>query len=107
MILVYMGHKRQRAPAIKVLLEAIDANLGTHVKTKYLDVWTNYKNDLQGPYSARMALLVKACDRDWADQWAISIRLLGTDLHRGATLINALLVVEEKAFKATDPIDRR
>lgn len=106
-ILAYMGHKRQRVSAIKLLYQAVGTDLGTHVKTRHAEAWMKYKNDLQGSYSTRMALLVKACELDWASQWSISIQLLGTDLHRGAMLINNLLSVEERAFKSTDTTVRR
>ncbi|KAF7396001.1 hypothetical protein HZH68_010051 [Vespula germanica] len=106
-LLAYMGHKRQRSPALKVLQQAITTNLSTHVRNELPDVWTQYKTDLQSIYCKRMQLLVTACELDWAVQWNISVQLLGTDLHRGASLINNLLSVEERAFKSSDAVIRR
>lgn len=105
--LAYMGHKRQRPSAIELLFQAIESNFSERVKTKLANVYSKYKNNVEGPYSTRMMLLVKACDRDWSRLWAISIRILGTDIHRGAGLINKLLSVEERAFKSTDTAVRR
>ncbi|XP_043271304.1 telomere-associated protein RIF1 isoform X2 [Venturia canescens] len=107
MTLAYMGHERQRSPAIKLLFQAIDSDLSTRIKTKEPNVYSKYKNDIEGPYCARMMLLVKARETDWAKLWAISVQILGTDLHRGASLINKLLSVEERAFKSTDTMIRR
>ncbi|XP_035740331.1 telomere-associated protein RIF1-like isoform X1 [Vespa mandarinia] len=106
-LLAYMGHKRQRSPALKVLQQAITTNLATHVRNELPDVWTQYKTDLQSTYCKRMQLLVTVCELDWAVQWNISVQLLGTDLHRGASLINNLLSVEERAFKSSDAVIRR
>ncbi|KAL6261612.1 hypothetical protein P5V15_006699 [Pogonomyrmex californicus] len=106
-MLAYMGHKRQRSPALKVLQQAIATNSSSHIRKDYPDIWTQYKTNLQSIYYKRMLLLVAACDLDWTTQWNTTIQFLGTDLHRGASLINNLLSVEEKAFKSTDPIIRR
>lgn len=105
--LAYMGHKRQRGPALKVLQQAVKTNSAAHIRKDYPDVWGQYKTNLQSTYYKRMLLLVAACDLDWTTQWNTTIQFLGTDLHRGANLINNLLSVEEKAFKSTDPIIRR
>lgn len=105
--LAYMGHKRQRGPALKVLQQAISTNSPSHIRKDCPDVWTQYKANLQSTYYKRMLLLVAACDLDWTTQWNATIQFLGTDLHHGASLINNLLSVEEKAFKSTDPIIRR
>lgn len=102
-----MGHKRQRGPALKVLQQAISTNSASHIRKDCPDTWTQYKANLQSTYYKRMLLLVAACDLDWTTQWNTTIQFLGTDLHRGASLINNLLSVEEKAFKSTDPIIRR
>lgn len=106
-LLAYMGHKRQRGPALKVLQQAITTNSAAHIRKDYPEVWIQYKANLQTIYYKRMLLLVAACDLDWTTQWNTTILFLGTDLHRGASLINNLLSVEEKAFKSTDPIIRR
>ncbi|XP_024886472.1 telomere-associated protein RIF1-like isoform X2 [Temnothorax curvispinosus] len=105
--LAYMGHKRQRGPALKLMQQAITTNLAAHIRKDYPDVWAQYKTNLQSTYYKRMLLLVAACELDWTTQWNITIQFLGTDLHRGASLINNLLSVEEKAFKSVDPIIRR
>lgn len=107
MVLAYMGHKRQRGPALKLLQQALTANILPHVRTKLASAWTRYIEALQSTYCKRMLLLVSACELDWATQWNVSIQFLGVDLHRGAGLINNLLSVEEKAFKSTDTIIRR
>ncbi|KAL6423859.1 hypothetical protein ACFW04_010356 [Cataglyphis niger] len=106
-ILAYMGHKRQRGPALKVLQQAVATNSSSRIRKDYPDLWAQYKTNLQSTYCKRMLLLVAACDPDWTIQWNTTIQFLGTDLHRGANLINNLLSVEEKAFKSTDPITRR
>ncbi|KAI4480049.1 hypothetical protein M0804_010410 [Polistes exclamans] len=106
-LLAYMGHRRQRTPALKLLQQAITTNLTTHVRNDLPDVWSQYKTDLQSMYCKRMQLLVSVCEIDWAVQWNISVQLLGTDLHRGASLINNLLSVEERAFKSSDAVIRR
>ncbi|KAL0107662.1 hypothetical protein PUN28_014756 [Cardiocondyla obscurior] len=106
-LLAYMGHKRQRGPALKLLQQAITTNLAAHIRKDYPDLWTQYKNNLQTTFYKRMLLLVTACEPDWSTIWNITIQLLGTDLHHGANLINNLLSIEEKAFKATDFIMRR
>ncbi|EFN73980.1 Telomere-associated protein RIF1 [Camponotus floridanus] len=106
-ILAYMGHKRQRGPALKVLQQAVATNSSSRIRKDYPNLWTQYKTNLQSTYCKRMLLLVAACDPDWTIQWNTTIQFLATDLHRGATLINNLLSVEEKAFKSTDPIIRR
>ncbi|XP_026828469.1 telomere-associated protein RIF1 isoform X2 [Ooceraea biroi] len=105
--LAYMGHKRQRNPAIKVLQQAVATNSSARIRKDYSDLWLQYKTNLQSIYCKRMLLLVTACEPDWSVQWNTTIQFLGTDLHRGASLINNLLSVEEKAFKSTDPIIRR
>ncbi|XP_012529406.1 telomere-associated protein RIF1 isoform X2 [Monomorium pharaonis] len=105
--LAYMGHKRQRGPALKVLQQAISTNSASRIRKDFPDLWAQYKTNLQSMYYKRMLLLVAACDLDWTTQWNATIQFLGTDLHRGASLINNLLSVEEKAFKSTDPIIRR
>ncbi|KYN11345.1 Telomere-associated protein RIF1 [Trachymyrmex cornetzi] len=105
--LAYMGHKRQRGPALKLLQQALTTNSSAHIRKEYPDVWAQYKTNLQSAYYKRMLLLVAACELDWTTQWNTTIQFLGTDLHRGASLINNLLSVEEKAFKSTDPIIRR
>ncbi|XP_071567405.1 uncharacterized protein [Temnothorax nylanderi] len=105
--LAYMGHKRQRGHALKVLQQAITTNSAAHIRKDYPDVWAQYKTNLQSTYYKRMLLLVAACELDWTTQWNTTIQFLGTDLHRGASLINNLLSVEEKAFKSIDPIIRR
>ncbi|XP_076177307.1 uncharacterized protein LOC143151700 isoform X2 [Ptiloglossa arizonensis] len=107
MILAYMGHKRQRGPALKLLQQALATDILSHVRTKLSDAWSQYKVALQSIYCKRMLLLVSVCELDWATQWNVSIQFLGVDLHRGAGLINNLLSVEEKAFKSTDTIIRR
>ena len=107
MVLAYMGHKRQRTPALNLLQQALTTNTVAHVRTKLTEAWARYKAALQSSYCKRMLLLVSACELDWATQWNISIQFLGVDLHRGAGLINNLLSVEEKAFKSTDTIIRR
>ncbi|XP_017876374.1 telomere-associated protein RIF1-like [Ceratina calcarata] len=106
-LLAYMGHKRQRGPALKLLQQALATDIVTHVHTKLPNVWNQYVAALQSTYWKRMLLLVSACELDWATQWNISIQFLGMHLHRGASLINNLLSVEEKAFKSTDTIIRR
>ncbi|KAG7210962.1 hypothetical protein KM043_016334 [Ampulex compressa] len=107
MVLAYMGHKRQRGPALKVLQQAVTTNIASHIRTDFPDAWNRYKSTLQSIYCKRMLLLVGGCEMDWATQWNVSIQFLGTDLHRGAGLINNLLSVEERAFKSTDTIIRR
>ncbi|XP_071870946.1 uncharacterized protein isoform X2 [Bombus fervidus] len=106
-LLAYMGHKRQRGPALKLLQQALATNIVSHVRTKLAPAWTRYIATLQSTYCKRMLLLVSTCELDWATQWNVSIQFLGVDLHRGAGLINNLLSVEEKAFKSTDTIIRR
>ncbi|KYN04288.1 Telomere-associated protein RIF1 [Cyphomyrmex costatus] len=105
--LAYMGHKHQRGPALKLLQQALTTNSSAHIRKEYPDVWAQYKTNLQSAYYKRMLLLVMACELDWTIQWNTTIQFLGTDLHRGASLINNLLSVEEKAFKSTDPVIRR
>ncbi|CAD1476498.1 unnamed protein product, partial [Heterotrigona itama] len=107
MLLAYMGHKRQRGPALKLLQQALATNMISHVRTKLTSTWNQYVATLQSTYCKRMLLLVSACELDWATQWNVSIQFLGVDLHRGAGLINNLLSVEEKAFKSTDTVTRR
>lgn len=102
-----MGHKRQRDSALKLLQQANAINFSLRVRQDYPELWAEYKANLQSMYCKRMLLLVTACEPDWSNPWNITIQLLGTDLHRGAGLINNLLSVEEKAFKATDAIIRR
>ncbi|XP_076766359.1 uncharacterized protein LOC143433108 isoform X2 [Xylocopa sonorina] len=106
-LLAYMGHKRQRGPALKLLQQALATDVLSHVRTKLATAWSRYITALQSTYCKRMLLLVSACEIDWATQWNVSIQFLGVDLHRGAGLINNLLSVEEKAFKSTDTITRR
>ncbi|CAL7933927.1 unnamed protein product [Xylocopa violacea] len=106
-LLAYMGHKRQRGPALKLLQQALATDVSSHVRTKLATAWSRYITALQSTYCKRMLLLVSACEIDWATQWNVSIQFLGVDLHRGAGLINNLLSVEEKAFKSTDTITRR
>lgn len=105
--LAYMGHKRQRGSALKVLQQAVAFNSSSRIYKNHSELWTQYKLNLQSAYCKRMLLLVEACETDWSIQWNITIQLLGADLHRGANLINNLLSVEEKAFKSTDAIVRR
>lgn len=105
--LAYMGHKLQRGLALKVLQESIATNSSLRIRKDHPDLWTQYKTNLQSMYCKRMSLLVAALEPDWTSQWNITIQFLGTDLHRGAGLINNLLSVEEKAFKSTDAIIRR
>ncbi|EFN87937.1 Telomere-associated protein RIF1 [Harpegnathos saltator] len=105
--LAYMGHKRQRGIALKVMQQAIATNSSLRICKEYPELWAQYKSNLQSVYCKRMFLLVAACETDWSIQWNITIQLLGADLHRGANLINSLLSVEEKAFKSTDTIIRR
>lgn len=105
--LAYMGHKRQRSSALKVLQQAITSNSSCRIHEDHPELWAQYKSNLQSMYCKRMLLLVEGCETDWSIQWNITIQLLGTDLHRGASLINNLLSVEEKAFKSTDTIIRR
>ncbi|XP_053989570.1 telomere-associated protein RIF1-like [Hylaeus volcanicus] len=107
MVLAYMGHKRQRAPALNLLQQALATDIASHVRNKLPEEWAQYKTALQSVYCKRMLLLVSMCELDWATQWNVSIQFLGVDLHRGAGLINNLLSVEEKAFKSTDTIIRR
>ncbi|XP_076381811.1 uncharacterized protein LOC117222982 isoform X2 [Megalopta genalis] len=107
MLLAYMGHRRQRGHALKLLEQSLATDITSYVRTKLPEVWTQYKSALQSIYCKRMLLLVSACELDWATQWNVSIQFLGVDLHRGAGLINNLLSVEEKAFKSTDTILRR
>lgn len=102
-----MGHKRQRGFALKVLQQTVGNNTSLRICKDHPDIWAQYKNNLQSMYCKRMLLLVAACEPDWTTQWNITIQFLGTDLHRGAGLINNLLSVEEKAFKSTDAIIRR
>lgn len=102
--LAYMGHKRQRAPAIKILQLP---NIGNHIRSNSPAIWQEYKTALQNIYCQRMSVLVTACEADWSLLWTTSIQILGTDLHRGAGLINNLLSVEEKAFKSVDTVVRR
>lgn len=102
-----MGHKRQRGPALKLLQQAVAINISSRISEDYPDLWAAYKENLQNVYCNRMLLLVTICDPDWTIQWNTTIQFLGTDLHRGACLINNLLSVEEKAFKSMDPIIRR
>ncbi|XP_020287403.1 telomere-associated protein RIF1 isoform X2 [Pseudomyrmex gracilis] len=106
-MLAYMGHKRQRVSALRVLQQAVVTNSSSYIYKEYPQLWTQYKNNLQSVYCKRMLLLVSACEADWALQWNTTIQFLGTDLHCGASFINNLLSVEEKAFKSTDPIIRR
>ncbi|XP_014479812.1 PREDICTED: telomere-associated protein RIF1-like isoform X2 [Dinoponera quadriceps] len=105
--LAYMGHKRQRSFALKVLQQAIATNSSFRIRKNHSEQWAQYKTNIQSLYCKRMLLLVAACETDWSIQWNVTIQLLGTDLHRGANLINNLLSVEEKAFKSTDTIIRR
>ncbi|XP_046597042.1 telomere-associated protein RIF1 isoform X1 [Neodiprion lecontei] len=102
--LAYMGHKRQRGPAIQVLQVP---NMGNRIRISSPTVWQDYKTMLQNTYCKRMSILVSACEPDWSVLWTTSIQLLGTELHRGAGLINNLLSVEEKAFKSVDTVVRR
>jgi len=97
----------ERGSALKVLQQAVTINWSSHIRKDYPEKWAQYKADLQSTYYKRMLLLVAACELDWTVQWNTTIQFLGTDLHRGAGLINNLLSVEEKAFKSTDPIIRR
>ncbi|XP_076293103.1 uncharacterized protein LOC143215143 [Lasioglossum baleicum] len=107
MLLAYMGHKRQRSHALKLLEQSLATDITSYIRTKLPEAWTQYKSLLQSTYCKRMLLLVSTCELDWATQWNISIQFLGVDLHRGAGLINNLLSVEEKAFKSTDTVIRR
>lgn len=102
-----MGHKRQRGLALKVLQQSIVTNSSSRIRKDHPDLWAQYKTNLLNVYCKRMLLLVSALEPDWTTQWNITIQFLGTDLHRGAGLINGLLSVEEKAFKSTDAIIRR
>lgn len=105
--LAYLGHRRQRGSALKVLQQAITIDSSLRIRKDHPELWAQYRTNLQSMYCKRMLLLVAACETDWSIQWNITIQLLGTDLHRGANLINNLLSVEEKAFKSTDTIIRR
>ncbi|XP_012258410.2 telomere-associated protein RIF1 isoform X1 [Athalia rosae] len=102
--LAYMGNKRQRASAIDILQLP---DIGHHIRTTSPTIWQNYKSALQNLYCHRMDFLVTTCNPDWSVLWGISVQLLGTELHRGAGLINNLLSVEEKAFKSVDTVVRR
>lgn len=103
----YMGHKKQRGFAIKLLNEAINADLRTFMSDKKPNLWSDYKVTLGSKYCSRMSLLVKASEEDWSLLWCLSVKLLGLDLHRGHELINYLLGVEERAFKSNDMNVRR
>ncbi|KAK0174305.1 hypothetical protein PV327_010970 [Microctonus hyperodae] len=105
--LAYMGHKRQRTPALVTLNQALNTNLISYIKDKHFNLWTQFKQTLSDTYCRRISLLVKAVEHDWSQQWCLSIKMLGTDLHRGAELINNLLNVEEKAFKSPDMAVRK
>lgn len=105
--LAYMGHKRQRGSALKVLQQVVTTNSALRIYKDCPDMWVQFKSTLQSTYCKRMSVLVGGCEPDWSIQWNIAIQFLGTDLHRGATLINNLLSVEEKAFKSGDIIIRR
>ncbi|XP_076656705.1 uncharacterized protein LOC143361301 [Halictus rubicundus] len=107
MLLAYMGHKRQRSHALKLLEQSLATDITSYIRTKLPEAWAQYKSSLQSTYCKRMLLLVSTCELDWATQWNISIQFLGVDLHRGAGLINNLLSVEEKAFKSVDTVIRR
>ncbi|XP_023247300.1 telomere-associated protein RIF1 [Copidosoma floridanum] len=101
-LLAFMGNERQRSQALKVLQLATKNDLGTRVRSFQKEIWDKFKQSLQNVYCKRMTLLVNECCLEWAQQWETSIALVGTDLHKGSTLVNSLLKVEELAFKSGD-----
>ncbi|KAJ8683442.1 hypothetical protein QAD02_019234 [Eretmocerus hayati] len=103
----YMGYRKQRYPAIKILQESAKNDLGIRVKSLHSELWEGYKTTLQNVYCKRMTVLVNSGDTDWAPLWEFSITFIGTDLHRGSGLVNSLLKVEELAFKSADPNRRQ
>ncbi|XP_057335681.1 telomere-associated protein RIF1 [Microplitis mediator] len=100
--LLYMGHKKQRTPSINLFTTALKTDIRSYIQQNHEETWTIYRSNLQNVYCTRMLSLVKASEPDWWFQWCLSIQALGTDLHRGADLINILLSVEERAFKSPD-----
>ncbi|KAG8034172.1 hypothetical protein G9C98_001256 [Cotesia typhae] len=100
--LLYMGHKHQRARALDLFTTALKTDIHSYIRQNHEETWTVYRSNLQNVYHIRMLSLVKAGQPDWCRQWCLSVQALGTDLHRGADLINNLLSVEERAFKSPD-----
>ena len=100
----YMGHQRQRKPALILLQKAAKNDIGLRVRSLNVnkEIWDKFKENLQKTYCKHMNMLVQACDLDWASQWETSINLIGTDLHKGSGLVNSLLKVEELSFKSAD-----
>lgn len=105
--LAYMGHKKQRSPALAFMKKAVDEGTLLQVKTSSPELWLRYKTNVRDMYSLRMSTLVTAANPDWQLQWYISVKLMGRDLHKGAWVINSLLKVEETAFKSGDALVRR
>ncbi|XP_008545968.1 uncharacterized protein LOC103570131 [Microplitis demolitor] len=100
--LLYMGHKKQRTISINLFTTALKTDIRSYIRQHHEETWTTYRSNLQNVFYTRMQSLVKASEPDWWFQWCLSIQALGTDLHRGADLINNLLSVEERAFKSPD-----
>lgn len=105
-LMAFMGNGSQRSSALSLLQNATKTDLGTRVRSFNKDVWEKFKQSLQTSYCKRMILLVNECSLEWAQQWELCISLIGTDLHKGSTLVNSLLKVEELAFKSGD-VNRR
>lgn len=99
--LAYLGHKRQRTTAMKVLKQVLLNNMSPSMQKS--EIWKTYKENLRTKYCVRMKALVSSTDLDWTQQWIYSVKLLGPDLSKDVGTCNKLLVVEEKAFKSSDP----
>ncbi|XP_014220188.1 telomere-associated protein RIF1 [Trichogramma pretiosum] len=102
LLLAYMGHRKQRSRALVVFKQAVKNDMGLRIRSLNKPLWDQYRTMLQSTYCKRMTLLVLACDLDWSIQWETSILFIGTDLHKGANLVNTLLKVEEIGFKSVD-----
>ncbi|XP_034952026.1 telomere-associated protein RIF1 [Chelonus insularis] len=100
--LTYMGHKKQRTFALKLLNRAVRIYFEEYIREQHKKALDLYKCDLQKHYCIRMLSLVKAKQSDWCYLWCFSLEIVGADLFHGADLINDLLLVEEKAFKSND-----
>ncbi|XP_015119364.1 uncharacterized protein LOC107042716 [Diachasma alloeum] len=100
--LAYMGHSKQRDPALKLLKTAVSQGLVAHVREKFPTSWQAFKANLSEVFSPRMTLLVSYKYAIWSSLWSLTIKMLGTEAHKNSALINELLLVEEKAFKSSE-----
>ncbi|CAG2055753.1 unnamed protein product [Timema podura] len=99
--LLYVLETKELREAVMNCFDIINIHSSEYCET---ESYSKFKKELKTKYIPVMVKLAEVSSPDWDRLWCFSLDLLGDFIQKKEchTLMNELLVVVEKAFKATD-----